>query len=205
MSAPVTVLVAHDVPHVRQVWNNLLVAQRNRYHIKGEVATTGDLLQAVARLQPDVILMDAGMAGESVSTTMQQVHACAANAKLFICWRYCHEHLVRLIPGLPVAYLAEDVTLTEMLIAIRKLEQGNTYYCSQTERVLNPPRAVKALPKHYPQLLWCMRQGHTAEDMATATCLTLNTVRSYVRDIYARIGSRGMGALERFMQKEGLL
>jgi DNA-binding NarL/FixJ family response regulator len=204
MSAPVTVLVAHDVPHIRQVWNNLLGAQRNRYHIKGEVATTGDLLQAAARQQPDVVLMDAGMAGECVATTMRQVRALAANAKLFICWRYCHEHLVRQIPGQPVAYLAEDAPLTEMLIAIRKLVQGNTYYCSQTERVLNPPRAVK-LPKHYPQLLWCMRQGHSAEDMVMATRLKLNTVRSYVRDIYARIGSPGMGALERFMKKEGLL
>ena len=204
MSAPVTVLVAHDVPHVRQVWYNLLGAQPNRYHINGEVATTGDLLQAAARLQPDVVLMNAGMAGECVVTTMRQIRASAANAKLFICWQYCHEHLVRQIPGQPVAYVAEDAPLTEMLIALRKLEQGNTYYCSQTERVLNPPRAVK-LPKHYPQLLWCMRQSHSAEDMATATRLKINTVRSYVRDIKARIGSRGMGALERFMRQEGLL
>jgi DNA-binding NarL/FixJ family response regulator len=112
---------------------------------------------------------------------------------------------VRQIPGQAVAYLAEDAPLTEMLIALWQLVQGNTYYCSLTERVLNPPRTIKALPKHYPQLLWCMRQGQSAEDMALATPLTLHTVRSYVRDINARIGSPGKGALERFMRKEGLL
>ncbi len=205
MSVSVTVLVAHDVPHVRQAWKNMLRGQRDRYHIKGEVAITGDFLQAAARLQPDVVLMDAGIAGECIANTLQQVRACAANTKLFICWRYCHERLVRHIPGQPVAYVAEDVALTEMLIALQQLERGNTYYCRITEKVLNPPRVAKPLPEHYPQLLWCMRQGQSAEDMTLATPLKVKTVRSYIRDIKALIGSPGKGALERFMKKEGLL
>ncbi|KAA9041236.1 hypothetical protein FW778_04155 [Ginsengibacter hankyongi] len=61
------------------------------------------------------------------------------------------------------------------------------------------------MPEKYPQLLWCMWQGHSARDMAEVTGLTENTVKFYLRDIYRRIGSRGKSALESFMKREGLL
>jgi DNA-binding CsgD family transcriptional regulator len=41
--------------------------------------------------------------------------------------------------------------------------------------------------------------------MAMATDLTENTLKFYLRDIYALIGSRGRSALESFMKKEELL
>ena len=205
MSAPVTVLIAHSQPQVRLIWRAVLSPHCGRYHIKGEAATTDELLHAAACLQPDVVLMDAGIAGKCIAATAQQVRACAANAKLLICWQYCHERLVQQIPGLPVAYLAEDAPPVEMLFAIKELMRGNIYHCRQTERLLSPQCAVNRLPEKYRQLLWCMRQGHTAKDMAMATGLKPSTVRGYVKEIYALIGSRSMGALESFMKKEGIL
>jgi hypothetical protein len=40
--------------------------------------------------------------------------------------------------------------------------------------------------------------------MAMATGLEPGAVRGYAKEIYKRIGSRSMGALESFMKKEGM-
>jgi len=205
MTAPATLLLAHNLPHVMMVWRALLSPHCDRYHIGGEAVTSRQMLYTAAALQPALVLMDAGIAGKRLATIVQQLRACAANVKLLICWQYCHQHLVQPIPGLPVAYLAEDVSLPEMLIALSQLVRGETYYCSQTKRLLSPSATGHRLPEKHRQLLWCMRLGYTAIDMAMATGLKVNTVNGYIKHIYALVGSRSMIALESFMRKEGML
>ncbi|SRR5665213_2406155 len=204
MVAPATVLLAHNLPHVMMVWRTMLGPHCGRYNIGSEAANPRQILHAVAALQPAVVLMDAGLAGKRMTAFVKKLLACAANVKLLICWQYCHEHLVQPIPGAPVAYLAEDAPLLEMLMALNQLMRGEIYHCRQTERLLGSPAAAKPLPQKYRQLLWCMRQRHSAKDMAMATGLKVSTVNDYVKDIYERIGSRSMGALESFMKKEGM-
>lgn len=204
MVAPATVLLAHSLPHVITMWRAVLGPHIGRYHIGGEAATIKQVLVVAATLQPAVVLMDAGMAGKRMAAAVQQLRACAAHVKLLICWQYCHGHLVQPIPGLPVAYLAEDASLPEVLMALSRLMRGDTYYCRQTERLFSPPAARKPLPQKYRQLLWCMRQGHTAKEMAMATGLKESTVKGYIKELYALIGSRSMPALECFMKKEGM-
>jgi DNA-binding NarL/FixJ family response regulator len=92
-----------------------------------------------------------------------------------------------------------------MLTALSQLMLGEIYYCSQTKRLLSPSAAGHKLPDKYRQLLWCMRQGYAAKDMAMATALKVSTVNGYVKHIYALIGSRSMIALESFMKTEGML
>jgi DNA-binding NarL/FixJ family response regulator len=177
MTAPATLLLAHSLPHVMMMWRTLLSPHCGRYYIEGEATTTAQMLYAAATLQPAVVLMDAGMAGKCLASTVQQLLACAANARLLICWRYHHEGLVQQIPGLPVAYLAEDVQPWEVLMALNQLMRGNTYHCRQSERALGPPAVRKPLPEKYPQLLWGMWESHSAKDMADVTGLTENTVK----------------------------
>ncbi len=204
MIAPATLLLAHSLPHVMMVWRALLSPHCGRYHIGGEVATARQMLYAAATLQPAVVLMDAGIAGKCMAAVVHQLRGCAANVKLLICWQYCHHHLVQQSAGLRVSYLAEDAPPLELLMALSQLMRGDSYHCSQTERLLSPHTARNGLPEKYRQLLWCMRQGHTAKDMAMATGLKVSTVNGYVKELYVLIGSRSMGALESFMKKEGM-
>ena len=205
MTGPSTVLLAHSLPHVMMVWRALLNPHCGRYHIGDEAATAGQLLYAATHLQPALVLMDAGMAGKCMATFVQQLRACAAHVKLLICWQYCHDHLVQPLPGVPVTYLAEDVSLPEVLTALNQLMLGNSYYCRQTERLFSPPAARKPLPEKHRRLLWCMRQGHTAKEMAMAIKVKESTVKGYIKELRALIGSGSMPALESFMKKEGML
>ena len=205
MTAPATLLLAHSMPHVIMMWRTILSPHCGRYHIGGEAATIEQTLHAAAALQPALVLMDAAIAGKCMAAAVQQLRACAANARLLVCWRYHHERLVQQIPGLPVAYLAEDVPALEMLMALSQLMRGNIYYCRQTERLFTQPAARKPLSEKHRQLLWCMRQGQRAKEMAVATGLKISTVNGYVKELYKLIGSSNMSALESFMKKEGLL
>jgi DNA-binding NarL/FixJ family response regulator len=205
MVAPATLLLAHSLPHVIMMWRAALGPHIGRYHIGGEAATIKQVLHAAAALQPAVILMDAGMAGKRLAAAVKQLRACAANVRLLICWQYCHDHLVQPIPGMPVAYLAEDASLPEILIALNLLMCGDSYHCRQTERLFNPPaRATPLSPKHR-HLLWYMREGRPAKETAMVIGVKVSTVNGYIKDLHALIGSSSMVALESFMRKEGML
>ena len=204
MTAPATVLLVHNLPHVIMMWRNLLAPHCGRYYVGGEGATKEQMLYAAATLQPAIVLMDAAIGGKRLAATVRQLRASVAHVKLLICWQYCHSGLVQPNPALAMGYLAEDVPTVEILQALGQMVRGNNYYCRQSERLFSPPAEGPPLPPKHRQLLWCMRQRFTAIEMAEATDLAVNTVNGYVRDLYDLIGSRSMPALEYFMKKEGM-
>jgi DNA-binding NarL/FixJ family response regulator len=187
-----------------RVWRTLLSPHYGRYRIVAEAADTRQMLCAAASLQPAVVVMDAGLAGKRPAVVVQELCACAANTKLLICWQYRHERLVQPLLGLPVSLLAEDAATLQMIRALNQLMRGAVYHCRQSERLVHPPATVARVPEQYRQLLWCMWQGHSAEEMSVATRLTVRTVNSYLKEIHALIGSRSMGALDSFMKKQGM-
>ena len=203
-TAPATLLLAHDMPHVLRVWRTLLSRHYDRYRIVAEAADTKQMLCAAATVQPAVVVMDAGLAGKRLTAVVRELCASAAGTRLLICWQYRHERLVKPLQGMPVSLLAEDAMPLQMIPALRQLLRGKTYHCRQSEKRLHPPATVKPLPEKYRQVLWCMRQGLPAKEMPDATGLSLRTVESYRKEIRALIGSRSMDALIIFMKKQGM-
>jgi DNA-binding NarL/FixJ family response regulator len=205
MTAPATLLLVHNMPHVLMVWRNVLRPHCGHYHIGGEVANARQMLKAAATLQPAIVLIDAGMAGKGLVAFVKKLQASATQAKLLVCWQYSHQHLVQPIPGAVVAYLSEDAQPWETVVALNHLMNGKVYHCRQSERLLRRQAKSEPLPGNWKQLVWCRWQGHSAKDMAAATGLKISTVNDYLKKIYAHIGSGSMAAFEHFMKKEGML
>ena len=133
----IRVLVADDHPIVRQGIRSLLT-QYSDLDVVGEAGTGPAVLEQVAQLQPDVVLLDVRMAGANGIEIARELRRDSPETRIIILTTYDDEEY--LFGALQVgahAYLLKDVSLDTLPAAIRAVCQG--------ERLLSPLLVDKVL------------------------------------------------------------
>jgi len=137
--AKIRVLIADDHPVVRQGIRSLLT-QYNDLEVVGEAGSGPAVLREVARLQPNIVLLDVRMDGANGIDIAQQLRREHPQIRIMILTTYNNEEY--LFGALQVgaqAYLLKDVSLDTLPAAIRAVHQG--------ERLLSPLLIDKVLNK----------------------------------------------------------
>ncbi|MFQ5593825.1 MAG: response regulator [Anaerolineae bacterium] len=126
----IRILIADDHPIVRQGIRSLLT-QYGDLEVAGEAASGPAVLEQVAQIQPDVVLLDVRMAGANGIEIARQLRRERPETRIIILTTYDDEEY--LFGALQVgahAYLLKDVSLDTLPAAIRAVHQG--------ERLLSP-------------------------------------------------------------------
>ncbi len=133
----IRVLIADDHPIVRQGIRSLL-GQYDDLDVAGEAGTGPAVLEQVAQLRPDVVLLDVRMAGANGIEIARELRRKWPKTRIIILTTYDDEEY--LFGALQVgahAYLLKDVSLDTLPAAIRAVHQG--------ERLLSPLLVDKVL------------------------------------------------------------
>ncbi|RME85054.1 MAG: DNA-binding response regulator [Caldilineae bacterium] len=133
----IRVLIADDHPIVRQGIRSLL-SQYDDLEVAGEAGTGPAVLEQVARIQPDVVLLDIRMAGANGIEIARELRRTRPETRIIILTTYDDEEY--LFGALQVgahAYLLKDVSLDTLPAAIRAIHRG--------ERLLSPLLVDKVL------------------------------------------------------------
>jgi len=133
----IRVLIADDHPIVRQGIRSLL-SQYDDLEVAGEAGTGPAVLEQVARIQPDVVLLDIRMAGANGIEIARELRRMRPETRIIILTTYDDEEY--LFGALQVgahAYLLKDVSLDTLPAAIRAIHRG--------ERLLSPLLVDKVL------------------------------------------------------------
>lgn len=126
----IRILIADDHPIVRKGIRSLL-AQYGDLDVVGEAGTGPAVLEQVAQLQPDVVLLDVRIAGANGIEIARQLRRQHPETRVIILTTYDDEEY--LFGALQVgahAYLLKDVSLDTLPAAIRAVHRG--------ERLLSP-------------------------------------------------------------------
>ena len=133
----IRVLIADDHPIVRQGVRSLL-DQFDDLEVVGEAGTAPEVLREVARLTPDVILLDIRMAGANGIEIARQLRHTHPETRVIILTTYDDdEYLVGALQVGAHAYLLKDVALDTLPAAIRAVYHG--------KRLLSPTLVDKVL------------------------------------------------------------
>ncbi|MFQ5341836.1 MAG: response regulator transcription factor, partial [Anaerolineae bacterium] len=126
----IRILIADDHPIVRQGIRSLLT-QYSDLDVAGEAGTGPAVLEQVAQLQPDVVLLDVRMAGANGIEIARQLRREHPETRIIILTTYDdEEYLFGALQVGAQAYLLKDVSLDTLPAAIRAVHQG--------ERLLSP-------------------------------------------------------------------
>ncbi|TCC52568.1 response regulator transcription factor [Kribbella capetownensis] len=202
MSAP-RVVIADDQALVRTGFRMILTARG--IEVAGEAADGGEAVDAVRRLQPDVVLMDIRMPTMDGLEATRRILAESPDCRVLILTtfdldRYVYAALAAGASG----FLLKDVTPEHLAAAVRLVNTGDALLAPSITRrlverfatgdsVATPPavhRDLAALTPRELEVLTLMGHGLSNAELAAELTLSEATVKTHVARIFAKLSLR---------------
>lgn len=189
---PITVVIADDHEIVRRGLGMMITSEPDM-RLLGMAATGIEALAIVAATPPDVILLDIQMPDMDGITAAAQLRA--AHPQLAILMLTSYSDDARIYAALRAGasgYLLKEMSGDALLAAIRGAVRGEPQLHSKVarrlmDRVMPATDPLAQLsPREYEVLRWIAR-GLSNKEIAGATDLTEQTVKSYVREILSKL------------------
>lgn len=201
MSGAIRVCVVDDQTLVRQGIRHLLELSPE-VTVAAEAADGDEALRVVADAAPDVLLLDLRMPGRDGIATLEALRARGDGVPTLVLTTFDDDELVlRALRAGADGYLLKDVTLEELVGAIRTLAGGGSLVRpALTERLLRAvprlPEPIDDLPPPQPlterelEILRLLAGGYANREIADALRLAEGTVKNHVSSLLAKLGVR---------------
>ncbi len=210
------ILIADAQPLTR-IGIHTLLSREPELEVVGEVAHGEGLESAIARLAPDLLILDVTLPElDAVSTTRHLTKRYPRLQILILTARNDEELLFSLIEAGITGYALKGEPATDLLFAIRTVAGGRFWLSSRVARIVVDKARTGREPKAMPQdlsaltereleVLALIGQGLSNPQIAEALCITRTTVRTHIRRINAKLGLDRRSQVVRYAIEHGLV
>jgi two-component system, NarL family, response regulator DesR len=200
----IRVLLVEDQAMVRGALSSLLGLEDD-IEVVGEVGRGDEVLDAAARLEPDVALLDIGLPGDSGLDAAAALHADLPRVRVLMLTTFNRPgYLRRAMEAGAAGFLLKDAPASELARAIRAAVAG--------ERVVDPGLAAAALSQgenpltpREQEVLTEARQHGTVAELAEALHLSSGTTRNHLSAIMQKLDARSRNEAIRVAEERGWL
>ncbi|MFD2026499.1 response regulator [Promicromonospora aerolata] len=192
---PVRVLVADDEPLVRSGLRLILDAEPD-LQVVGEAGDGAQAVELARTLRPDVVCMDVRMPGVDGLRATELVLRLPEPPRVLVVTTFEHDGYV--LDALTVGasgFLLKRAGADEMVQAVRTVAVGQSLLYPEALRDLirSRPRATSGAPVLTPrerEVLGLVAQGMTNAEIATSLVVGVETVRTHVASVLAKLQAR---------------
>ena len=211
----IRLLIIDDHEMVREGLKAML-AKEHDFEIVGDAANAEQAYDLIARLHPDVILLDIRLPGVSGIEVCRAVTERYPETAVLILTTFTDETLIaQCIQAGARGFIVKDIERFDLKRSIRAVARG--------EAAIDPKAAVAVLaqlrrapqksdeptpPLLSPQQLVILRliaQGFSSREIATQLYLSENTVKGYVQEMLHRLGVKNRTEAVMAAVKQGWL
>lgn len=191
----ITVLVADDQTIVREGLSTVLSLLPD-IDVVGEARDGAEAVELVARLKPDVVLMDLRMPVlDGVAATAAITAAHPGTAVLVLTTYADDESIAGALRAGARGYLTKDAGRREIATAIRAVAGGQATFAAEVGQrlvaALSPqPPADLGLSARELDVLTLMAKGHNNSEIARELFIGVSTVKSHVNSLFAKLHVR---------------
>jgi len=208
----IRVFIVDDHVLVREGLKVVLAAESD-FEVVGESGSAESLIALVEATQPDVVLLDALLPGISGPEACRRLRSAHPEVRVLIVTTFSDDELVDdCINAGASGYVVKDVEQFALGESIRAVYRGDGVIApSVAGRLLErmqrdeappaPPRPV--LNDNQSQILRLIGEGYTNREIATRVHLSELTVKSYLQDIYRKLGVRNRVEAALLATREG--
>jgi DNA-binding NarL/FixJ family response regulator len=189
----IRIVLAED-HHVVRTAIAVLLGKEPDMEIVGEVADGRSLLETVARLQPDVLLMDAQMPHHKPITAVEQLKEKHPNVSVLVLSAFnLPEYVVGLLKAGANGYVLKDDPTNLLLRAIRVVDKGEEWVSPRATTILiesmrtETPHIADKLTKRELDVIHLMARGRRNEEIANELVVTEQTVKNHVTNIFRKL------------------
>jgi len=193
------VLIADDEPLVRSGLRAILESEEDLV-VVGEVEDGADVPSAVRRLRPDLVLMDVRMPRiDGIEATRRLLAAAGAQPKVLVVTTFENdEYVYDALRAGASGFLLKRAPAEEIVHTIRTTMVGDALVFPRAIRTLaetygpGPDNAVAraGLTEREQEVLRLVAAGRTNAEIARELYVGLETVKTHVAGLLAKLGAR---------------
>lgn len=213
MNKPIRVLVVDDHAIVREGICALL-ARREDIEVVGEAADGKRAIDAVVRLDPDVVLMDIAMPGMNGLEATREIHARFPSTRILVLTQHENkEYILPLLHAGAAGYVTKDVRASELAEAIRSVhEQGGYLQPSITTAVVSAIAesadtrdAQTLLTEREIQVVRLIAEGLINREIAERLGISVKTVDTHRGNIMEKLNVHNTAELIKVAIRKGIV
>ncbi|MEU9110670.1 response regulator transcription factor [Streptomyces sp. NPDC048483] len=199
MDAPVSVLIADDEELTRTGLRALLSAKTD-LDVVGEAADGADVLPLVMRLRPDVVLMDVRMPRvDGIEATRRLRAELSDPPKVVVITTFENdEYVYDALQAGAGGFVLKRAPAQQIAHAIRLVATSDSVLFPEAVRRLATSRPVRrdaarklaALTRRETDILRRMAKGLTNQEISAELMVSLETVKTHVGNVLAKLGAR---------------
>ena len=155
----------------------------------GSVENGEDVIEAVKRLRPEVVIMDVRLPGIDGISAVKRIHQAVPNVKLVMFSAYGDKRLLSdAIAAGARGYVMKGSPPEDLLRAIRTVTGGKPFVDpSLSPALLMQGMADAPLSEREREILQLLADGMSNADVAQRLFISQETVKSHVRHILAKL------------------
>ena len=212
MTPQVRLLLGDDHPLMLNGIRTLLAA---RYDVVGTAQDGRAIVEAAARLRPDIVVLDVSMPILNGIDAARQIRQAQPNVVVvFLSMHASPMYLRRALDTGALAYVLKTGAAEELLTALDQARRGRLYVSPEfgadvIESVRaaagKPARAPAALTERQRQILQLVAEGRQNKEMAEVLGVSVKTVEFHRGRLMAKLNARSVAELTRYAVQEGLI
>jgi DNA-binding NarL/FixJ family response regulator len=211
----ITVFLADDHAVVRDGLRALLEAQPDM-RVIGDAANGRETVRRVARLCPDVVVLDIAMPElNGIEAAWEIREVCPATQVIILSMHSTTEHIFRALEAGVHGYLLKESAGIEVVDAVRAVHSGQRYLSQRiSDRIIDDyvrqrqaGQAKSPLARLSPrerEVLQLVAEGKSSAEIADILSLSLKTVETYRSRLMGKLGISDLPGLVRFAIQHGL-
>ncbi len=215
--ATISVYLVDDQAMIRAAFKKLL-QQDGRFSIAGDQGDPRAALEEIAKLRPDVVLLDITMPGLSGLDAISVIRKGSSRTRIVMLTH--HEGQVFVEQALQAGaegYLSKDSDPTELAVAITAVHRGDPYVSPKVSAGLvgrmrgrstqAEPAATSlgGLTTREREVFQLLALGHSNKEVARDLKMTLGTAKKHRENLQRKLDCHSAAELARLAIREGLL
>ncbi|HLB29062.1 MAG TPA: response regulator transcription factor [Dehalococcoidia bacterium] len=210
----VRVLIADDHTILREGLRALL-APCDDIEVVGEAADGREAIAQVARLRPDVVLMDIAMPGLGGLEATLEIRRQWPSTKVLVLTQYGNrQYVLSILKAGAAGYVVKGAAASELVTAIRAVHRGEAFLSPTAaqavlERYLGGEEGVVEgydhLSDREKQVLKLAAEGKTNKEIAALLCLSVKTVMGHRASLMEKLDLHNRTELVRYAIAHGLI
>ena len=212
-ATPIRILIADDHPVVRDGLRAMLGTQPD-FQMVGEAVNGREVIQRVAQLHPDVVLLDLEMPELDGIAALAQMRAATPQVRVIVLTAYDDdERIVDAAVAGAQGYLVKGAPREEIFQAIRFVHDGGSLLQPMVARRLrqrlngqpNPSEESMGITARELDVLRLLVQGKSNKQIAAELTISERTTKFHVSSILAKLGAANRTEAAKIATQRGLV
>jgi len=189
----ISVVVVDDHRLVHEAIDTVLSTQ-TEIHVVGHAYRADEAIHLCAKLEPDIVIMDVVMPGESTAQAARIIREKKPNVRIIVLSSHQDdENVHQMLASGAVAYILKNALLADLVNTIRAVHSGNSVFAMPISMRLvqgyepSPQMDAFDLTRREREVIKLMATGLSLAEMAVSLTISPSTVKFHITNILQKL------------------